>query len=187
VEYYQEQCPSLFKYAGRIVRLSFEFADKLLSANGEPSVADDHPFITHTVATRNTPLYLTKHPDVAPCVIDECEISKVKKWIKKRRACILPSCPHAFDRYFGRTEQKQVDVHLAVDLVIRATTVAVAEHVVVASEDWDLLPAIYACTRYRNPLCLSLVRFRPGGTYLDRALEAAGLRFVRPARKGGGR
>ena len=175
-EFYQQAAPMLLSHSTRLIRLSFEFADKLL-VNNAADYDTSAPFITHTVAFRNSPMYIQRHASAPPCTASNCQLAGVKKWIKKQRACAAPGCPHAFQRYFGRTEQKQVDVHLAVDAVQLAND-ETYDHVVIVSEDWDLLPAVLAATRVSRRGGWSLVRFRESRTYLDSILSDAGLRFV---------
>jgi len=173
-DFYQ-RCPTVLLHNGLLCHLTFSFADKLFKPS-ELFARDSEPFISHTVAVRSTPLHVQRNSG-AICAEEDCELPSVKKWIKKRRACLKPACPHAFDAFFIRYEQKQVDVHLATDL-LRACQSDI-DDLIVVSEDWDLLPAFLACVEDRRPhQRLTILRFRQTGTYLDAMLLARGARIV---------
>lgn len=176
-EFYQRSLPIVFFHYGRPCKVAFQFADTLISERGwsdEGSVR-----ITHTVAVRPCAQYMKVVPGVEPCDVEDCELTAIRKWARVRRACTYRECPNWFSDYFERKEQKQVDVHLSIDLLLAAGAAETGEHVAVASEDWDILPAIAASAdRVSNDVSLTVLRFRPGSTYLDSSLEKRGVRIA---------
>jgi len=175
---YQRDCPTVLMHEGVLCRLSFRFADKLITPSAESLVDEMEHRITHTVALRGAPLYIQRQAEQRECIVADCELSRVRKWINKRKACPKPACPHQFDEYFVRYEQKQVDVHLSVDLLLACK--AQIDHIVLVSEDWDLLPALLAasieCANGKK--MLSLIRFRQSATYLDAILARRNVRII---------
>lgn len=175
-DYYQQNCPSLLRVGEVLCRLTFSFADRVLNLNHDSQIADG-PTITHTVATRSAPLHADRRAQAPTCAESDCEIRTTQRWIKKKRACPKPGCPHLYGDFFTRSEQKQVDVHLAVDLI--RGVLARYDAVVLVSEDWDILPAILAAVDLLLPgQRLILVRVRRGVTYLDAYLAEAGVTVV---------
>ena len=82
---------------------------------------------------------------------------------------------------YQRKEQKQVDVHMATDLL--STTCAGTpplSHIGLASDDWDLLPAVLAAAQASSggATTISLLRFGDFTTYLDNDLRALGVQIV---------
>jgi uncharacterized LabA/DUF88 family protein len=176
-DFYQRTSPTVILHDGVICRMSFQFADTLLAGAAARYMADSAPLIAYTVVTRSSPLYVRTRTSQRDCGETGCELHNVRKWISKRRACHNEKCPHAFGDYFVRTEQKQVDVHLAVDLV--RACLGHFDHIVLVSEDWDLLPALLGATELCNSgQVISVVRFRPGVTYLDSVLIARSVHII---------
>ena len=175
-EFYQQECPALLQLAGRIVRVGFQFADALLI---EPSSAPLR--ISHTVASRPAADWVSRRQGGAKCEEADCQVADVRRWISRRRACLRPACPYRFSDCFERLQQKQVDIHLATDLILSALSPQRdGTHVAVASDDWDLLPAFLAASAPPSRLLsLSSLRFREDVTYLDSELERLGVNIVR--------
>jgi hypothetical protein len=175
-EFYQEATPSILRRNGRYYSLSFEFADHLAASTIGAGLADPMR-ITHTVARRAAALQVKILNDKQQCTEPDCELKATKKWIRKKRACTRISCPVDFRSAFERTEQKQVDVHLALDLLefLKHTTGQVA----LASDDADLLPAV--ALALLNGVAqdrLTLLRCGEGSSYLDGAARAGGVRIA---------
>jgi hypothetical protein len=176
-EFYQTDCPAAFLYAGRICRITFEFADRLLPCKTDS--ADHRVRITHTVASRSAAQMFGRRMDALACEEVDCELQAVRRWLTKRRACTRAACPQAFADQFHRKEQKQVDVHLAVDVITRAETMVDGEHLALASDDWDMLPALAATTGRLAPrVTVTAIRCSTTSTYLDHDLRQRGIRIL---------
>jgi len=170
-EFYGAQIPAAFVHHGRLVRVRFEFADSLALDGRRPYHEGPAADITHTVATRSrfTRVRLKDANALPPCASPNCELANTRKWIRKARACPANACPLAFSDCFEREEQKQVDVHMSVDLLTYAATPI---HVAVASDDADILPALAAASLSKHPLTtLTALRFQVQTTYLDGFLK----------------
>jgi hypothetical protein len=177
-EFYQDECPSMMKARNRYWRLHFEFADKLLMPAGAEPIQVP-PSITHTVAVRASAENVVARIGAAPCPETDCQLRSVKKWIKLRRACTRTACPYEFKDQFERLQQRQVDTHLATDLMTWAYTWDRACRLAVASDDIDLLPALGAAALVRqNSQSLTQVRFFTQSTYLDATLASLGVSLV---------
>jgi len=178
-EYYQEECPSLVKVGGRYCRIQFEFADTLLAPPASSRAAMPLT-ITNTVAVRASAEKVVARPGAPPCPQAGCELSTVKKWIRRRRACTKDVCPLDFSDQFERHQQKQVDVHIATDMLTWAYTWDKACHLAVASDDIDLLPALGAAAVSRKGQSrVTLLRFLLSSSYLDGVLMDMGLHLVK--------
>jgi hypothetical protein len=177
--FYQNECPSMLRTPDRYWRTHFEFADKLLMPPGaeQTQVA---PSITHTVAVRGSAESVVGRSGAAPCPEVDCQLRPVKRWIRRRRACTRAACPLEFKDQFERLQQKQVDIHLATDLLTWAHTWDRACWLAIASDDIDLLPSLAAAAlvRQRVPK-LTLVRFFTRSTYLDATLAGLEICLVR--------
>jgi len=153
-----------FRLRGGLVRVRFEFADSL--------AAGRKAHITHTVAERK------KKPRVVfgdtVCNEAGCELEQIKRWSKAReRACGLKDCHSTFGHHARRREQKQVDVHIAVDLmllVLSEPDLVVA----VASDDVDIVPGVLAASAISGA-DLTIVRFIRNATYADETLLDRGV------------
>ncbi len=178
-EFYQEECPSLLRVASRYCRIHFEFADKLLLPLTSNKMATSLA-ITHTVAVRASAETVVARVGVPLCPEFDCQLSSVKKWIKRRRACTRGACPLEFKDQFERQQQKQVDVHLATDILTWAYTWNGTCPMAVASDDIDLLPALGAAAFARKGQSgVTLLRFLMSSSYLDGSLVDLGLRLVK--------
>jgi uncharacterized LabA/DUF88 family protein len=85
-----------------------------------------------------------------------------------------------FKDQFERQQQKQVDVHLATDILTWAYNWESSCHLAIASDDVDLVPAIGAAllARQKQPR-ITLLRFRTSSSYLDGELLDLGARLMK--------
>ena len=156
--FYQDTCPALFETGKMTASVRFEFADTL--SPWGVTVAS-RLAITHTVASRRAPgrYLLTK---AATCTNAKCQLKLLRKWSRSKRACQEPTCKMDFADCVVRPEQKQVDVHMALDLVAAAGS-GLFQSIAVASDDADL----------------ALLRIAAPISYLDGRLTSLGVRLVR--------
>ena len=168
-EMYTENAPSLFKRGSNFYSLSFEFADTLAAARTTR--------ITHTVARRRSTPSATSIRAAAPCSETDCEIKATRRWLKHNRACGREACPRAFVDHFERLEQKQVDVHLALDLI--ALLGLPDDRIGLVTDDADVMPAVLAATANGTAQNrLTLLRFNSRATYADPHLLANNVRIA---------
>jgi hypothetical protein len=183
MDFYQgpDGCPSILKHGGLFCRVAFEFAEQLVAfgPNVRVAGADAGLRITHTVATRASPHRIVASADAATCQQPDCQLQMVRRWLRKKRACTLRGCPHSFSDFFSRKEQKQVDVHLAVDLVGFVSSTAEPQLIGVVSDDADLLPAILFAAQHKPTGCwLFALRFSSASSYMDSVLRDRGVRIL---------
>lgn len=171
-EFYQRTCPSVMSFEGSYVRLTFQFADELLDAGGARSSIR----LTHTVAERSNPTRATR--TAFQCPEDDCEVASITRWIRTARGCTRVDCPHRFSDVLRRLEQKQVDVHMAIDLLTLATS-RYAAGIALASDDADMLPALAAAGGRRNGCAVAVIRFDAPTSYLDGTLRDLGCDIIR--------
>lgn len=173
---YTANCPALIKTDGHYWRVRFEFADRLLLP---PNSRSSVPAIQHTVVSRPAPpLSIAKNLG-GTCGEAGCELLRCRKWIFSRRACTRNACPQSFGQAWIRTEQKQVDTHLAVDLLQLCCFWHESVHVSLLSSDVDFLPALVASSiGNRSAESLTHVRTEVRPTYLDNFLTGAGVRIA---------
>lgn len=169
---YADVCPSVIRLENTYMKFRFSFADQLLT----PALASP-PKITHTIVVRDREQHLA--PKEVVCNESGCELSTLKRWVRKRRACPAQGCPNSFSDAFRRTEQKQVDVHLATDLLLLFTEPRDYDHVIVASDDIDFMPAALAAVasakaRALTAPWLTLVRNKRKSSYADWQLQDFG-------------
>lgn len=173
-KFYQENCPTLLRLQDRYFRMRFEFADQLLAPKHGAALQ-----ITHTVIMRTQRQQLRIKANAPACSEANCELRRLKSWLRKRRACTLSTCPHDHAAYFERKEQKQVDVHLSVDAITAAELLGPNEHLAIASDDADIIPAAAgAAQRLKDSQTLTLIRFDRTSTYLDSELRRRRARIV---------
>jgi hypothetical protein len=141
-EYYQRNCPSVFAHGSLICRTIFEFADYL--AGYSPLESDNAVRITSTFARRASPQPALLTGGAVTCEEPNCELKKMVRWLRRRKACTKQGCPHSFSEFFERHEQKQVDVHIALDAIHYSDHLDEREFLAVASDDADLVPALAA-------------------------------------------
>ena len=150
-ELYQRIVPTGLKVRGHLCRIRFEFADYLETL---PANERYQPFaVHHTVSPRTRLLSIGWKTPIPTCQEPSCKIKEVHRWLHKDKACTLPTCPHPFSAFFERFEQKQVDVHLATDLVLLALAKEDNTHFGVISDDTDFMPSLVAAKRYGNATC----------------------------------
>jgi hypothetical protein len=175
-DFYLKHCPSLLMHGSRYCRIAFEFADRVFSVEPTNFATSS---ITHTVATRRSSQRFSKRKDVADCQAPDCEIGSMRKWLNRNRACTRIACPFAFGDHFERHEQKQVDVHLAADLLTWAFTRQSTMFLAVATDDIDLTPALVAAATHLPTLeRLTLIRFDVPVSYLDDGLQRKGMNLI---------
>lgn len=187
-EFYQRDCPSLVRFREAYFTVRFEFADSLLYKGPPPCAAESAIRVTHSVVERASPQYVRLNDSRPTCLESDCRLNEVRHWIKHKRACLNPECPLSFEDCFVRREQKQVDVHLAVDLIACANPLSGYGHVAVASDDADFLPAIaYASQIGAADGTVCLLRSPSGGTtYMDTLLVEHDVRLIAmPGEEGG--
>ena len=173
---YPEHCPALIRTTGHYWRVRFEFADSLLLPRG---VRCNVPDIKHTVIGRPAPPLSISKALGGTCGEPNCEITRCRRWIFQRRGCTRNACPQMFSQVWVRTEQKQVDTHLAVDLMQLCCFWHENVHVALISDDVDFLPALVASSvTTRSAESLTHVRMEGRATYLDNFLTKCGLRIV---------
>ena len=104
-EFYQRTCPAAFFHGQHLCRVSFEFADHLLSTQGYERIP-----ITYTVASRPFAQYLKLRTDGEACKEPDCRLQEVRRWVTTRRGCPRAQCPMDFADCFERREQKRQEV-----------------------------------------------------------------------------
>lgn len=175
-EFYQANCPPLFKIDETYCRVVFEFADNLIPMLNSRVV---YPGIENTLVERKSPEKIKLRLDVPVCTEPGCEIQNVRRWLRKRRACSRNSCPHAFGDHFYREEQKQVDIHLAMDLIQFTNNGSSMRHVALATDDNDFLPAlIMVAVNHPTAASITHVRFENSNTYIDDFLKKTGVEWI---------
>ena len=173
-EFYQERCPSALIHRNKTYRLVFSFAESLVQTQYE---LFESIRITHTVVPRNLSEKLLLRQQ-KKCFESQCELKRIRKWLKGNKACPKEECPHAFSDVFFRLEQKQVDVHLATDLVL--LSLIYPFHVAIVSDDMDLIPSMIAVgVRLKKDCSLSWLRMVRRFAYLDAQLTRLGVRIVK--------
>jgi hypothetical protein len=173
--FYQESCPAVLKLGSAFVRITFEFADSLLPA---PYSAQGAVPIRNTYVVRASGQVLKPRSGPQTCNEADCEIKRMRRWVGRRRACPKNGCPLSFSECYVREEQKQVDVHLAVDLLQTAWLSGNTTHLAVASDDSDLLPALVAPARGPYRASVAHLRYNLKTTYLDQELQAAEVHLI---------
>lgn len=171
-KFYQSHCPTLFRYKRCLVKTTFEFADYVLPCTD--GVGEVEVPIRHSVVSRGSASYVKLKPGALDCTEANCQLASVRRWARKRKACLNSACPKSFQDCFERTEQKQVDVHLALDLLTLAERSVNGEHIGIATDDADLLPVLVggAHRTARSGAILSQLRCQTGRTYMDSTLES---------------
>jgi len=139
----------IFREQGALVRLACSFADDLLHT------ADDHHHasekavpIRYTTVLRERAGRFSRRP-TGLCVTPNCQRDRTAKFLSAGRGCTSVDCGSSFATIFSRQEQKQVDAHLAMDIL---TTVSTSHRpVAVVSDDADVLPALLKLPRQECP------------------------------------
>jgi uncharacterized LabA/DUF88 family protein len=172
--FYADECPALVRVADHYWRVHFEFADYLLSDEEHSAL------ITHTFALRPAPHLFFATSDGRGCDEYDCEAKKLRRWLMSRRGCTRLACPRAFGDLWMKPEQKQVDIHLAVDLLDLCSRRQAPRRVGLVSDDTDFLPAILASATSKSeekPL-ITLIRFTGKPSYLDTEIGRRGVEIL---------
>lgn len=177
-EFYEANFPSVVRHRGRYYRLRFEFADYLLLV--QPRLR-----ITHTVVVRAAAQDVSLRPSAVDCGAAGCELSSVRKWVRKRRACTRAGCLERFSEKFERREQKQVDTHIAADALRCAFPGHGVKHLAIASDDADMVPILGAVAASLTLDSVAWLRFDRKHSYLDSPLAELGVRIATIAPDGG--
>ena len=181
-DFYQARCPAVLHVSNIYFRITFAFADDLL-ASRLSLTAPGSVRITHTVSNRTSKKDFLINKSAPTCPDPTCEISDVRRWLRLDAACLKKQCPARFANVFVRKEQKQVDIHLAMDLLALAMgklnrpneTLIIG----IVSDDIDFIPAVAAAMQVRlGRNNISVIRFTPKGAYLDQTLMASGVSLV---------
>ena len=170
--YYQDTCPVVMQSPSALIRISFEFADELAISRSLSNAIH----INHTVGIRRSAGRIIAGHASSRCTRDDCRLSVLQKWTRKKSACFAPACPFRFEEFFQRREQKQVDVHLSADLLYLASTCDPGTAVAVVSDDLDFVPAIIqASLQNPNRLLLHVRSPKRLPTYQDELLCRLGV------------
>jgi uncharacterized LabA/DUF88 family protein len=173
IQFYNDSCPAILRIQNRYIRISFEFADSLASSQ------DCGLNVTHTFVTRKAPLRVKPRISPQSCTHPDCKLHDVRRWLRGRKACWNKDCPHSFENMFEREEQKQVDVHIAVDLLHYSYQAVIPTHIAVVCDDTDVLPALAAAAIQKNHAgSISHLRIAMKGSYLDDVFCSHGLRIL---------
>lgn len=162
--------PSVLRISGKIVRFKLEFADYVFNPN--TGIYNNSPQITHTVTVRKS-LGRSRVVGKRSCGEEDCERPRMAKWIRKRTGCPRTACPCEIGETFESLEQKQVDVHLATDLILMAHMST--NPILLLSDDVDFSPAMLAATRIGGVYPLGWARSNIQERYLDHHLSNAGV------------
>lgn len=168
-----EVVPALLEHENRYWRIHREFADNLLLTS-PPKLA-----IRDTYVRRPVELLSLKPDGTQSCDRTDCQLKSCRAWFFRRRACTNRDCAIRFGDAWHRAEQKQVDVHLATDLLLIANSSSLMRHAAVASDDIDFVPAIAAAASTGRLSSLCHLRFQRTASYMDAALQIAGVKLVR--------
>lgn len=160
---------SLRKVRDRIVRSRVEFADSM--------VFDSSDGITHTVVSRSRQPRSKKKPQAPSCSRDDCALKDVRKWMRKGKACTVSGCCHEFGEQFVRDEQKQVDTHLASDLIwLAALGGRAGSSIILCSDDVDFIPPLAtAASALREGVGLHCGISKSASEYIYEKAKLAGV------------
>jgi len=178
--FYADTWPAILSLPSRqLVRSGIEFADYLLNAD-QPVILEG-PKITNTFVVRSAPPRLGLTDRFKACSEQKCERKTLRKWLAKGNGCFLDQCPHSFGECFVRKEQKQVDMHLAIDFIEACLYANGIDHIALASDDTDFVPALLWALRRKRPNLLSLTILRSIGQksiYCESDLKRQGFEVV---------
>ncbi|MBX3712204.1 MAG: hypothetical protein KF800_09615 [Lysobacter sp.] len=171
-EYYQSACPSLIATHGVIARVRFEFADYLLVDTSKRAK------ISHSVGIRTKPERLRAKMVSGSCRIQGCASESILSWARNKKACPHNQCDKAFADRFERLEQKQVDVHLSMDLYCAAKSNLIRE-IAVLSADMDVMPAVLAAGICSDEsVHVSLIRNARSNVSMDPHMDRVGVSLL---------
>lgn len=173
---YQQDLPSILIENGAVVRVNLEFADGLLEPRG---IVFPRIRVARTYVTRSSAQTATRvNSAPAQCESPLCELRRVRKWIGRKRACTAKNCSLQFSEAWARREQKQVDTHIASDLLFARTSTHDYDALVVVSDDVDFLPCLATATRLKGRQIVGCMRFLVPVTYMDADLRSQNVVIV---------
>jgi hypothetical protein len=155
-----------------IVRGQVELVESLLQ---QPAISWQHTYQKRSGSRRirlQSPL-----PHGCVGAQDTCLARSLARFTRSRTSiCPQPTCSVTNAEAFFYTEQKMVDTLLACDLIYLAQE-RPAEWVVVASDDWDLLPPLVAASGSSRRVSLVRRNTERAQPY-DAKLESLGVAIV---------
>jgi hypothetical protein len=176
MSFHADECPALLRVDGVFWRVGFEFADRLVGFVGRKAPM---PAIHNTFVMRPVPRLMLSRNGAYTCVEGDCEARRLRDWFYSRRGCTRKACKHLFGDIWSRSEQKQVDIHLAIDLITLAPNTDPGFTLALATDDADFLPALLAASHATPcPHLLSHLRCQMQPTYLDDFLTSQGLAII---------
>lgn len=174
--FYADECPALLRVDGVFWRVGFEFADRLVGFVGRKAPM---PAIHNTFVMRPVPPLKISRNGAYTCIEADCEARKLRDWFYSRRGCTRKACQNLFGDIWSRSEQKQVDIHLAIDLITLAPNIDPAFNLALATDDADFLPALLSASYVSpSPHSLSHLRCQMQPTYLDDFLTSQGVVII---------
>lgn len=173
--YYSQHWPTILLFGSSYIRFRVEFADTLVLTSADRP----KPKITHTLRQQKKLPRFSRTDIGKACQQTDCEITKVAKWTKRQTGCFSATCPNDFAACFSRLEQKQVDVHLASDLMLLAALSTGLMAIGICSEDTDLTPAVMSAAMVLEQLgkttLLAMLRDNQRPYHSDFVLENLGV------------
>lgn len=136
---------------------------------------------TYRTKNGHPPVRLASEPIDTHCQrasADHCPIRIYKRFVKRpRKLCPVDSCTVTNVAAFQVYQQKMVDTMLACDLIAFAMGES-TEHLILCSDDVDLLPALLMSSSYANTAQIHLWQNRPSEefAYSD-LLDQSGIRI----------
>lgn len=173
--FYQQLCPSMIKIGDNYFIISFCFAEHLLLANHPNST----PFLFNNTVVVRKKLQSLNIVATPECDVSSCELEKIRKWLRSKKACTNTACSHAFSDVFSRKEQKQVDIHLCLDFVSCVADKSDCHHVGLVTSDFDLIPAlVMVLSKNPNSKDICLIRTEDYTSYADSFLAQNGIHIL---------
>ncbi len=170
--YYQKSLPSIITMKNSYIRINFEFADYVYPSK----LIQDHQ-IDNTLIFRKSKNYFTKNKENNNCEEKDCELKKITKWMKSKKACTAESCMKSFSDFFVRVEQKQVDTLIVSDLLMISMFHSDIKHVGLLSNDLDFAPAFISLIAH-NRTNFSSIRVKNRKWYIDNILNEVGINII---------
>lgn len=131
--------PTIMKSDAGLWSIRTEFSDQIVRVDNHGAPSFD---VRDTVKIRKTVgrdfIINSNHQ----CTEGNCQISAIKKWVKSRKGCTNNGCTKEFSDVFSRTEQKQVDTHLALDFYRLCVESNSISSVWLLCNDVDVFPAV---------------------------------------------
>ncbi len=164
--------PAYFALRDTVVRVRTSFAEHVL----QDEIVQRQPArVTHTVVERRGKPRPRSRKRDHECG-EDCKLKGIRKWFRKKYACPAKECDVIWSQAFFRREQKQVDVHIAVDL-LAACFSGRWPAIAVVSDDLDMVPGLLAASGAECDLLT--VRIEVSDHYADPELEQRGVRILR--------